>query len=268
MIKWLFSDIDGTILPYNQPFSNRTRSVLRQCPVPVSLVSGRMPLQMLPLIKQLGLTGIHCGNNGAVIFRVEQDGFVTLKTLPLKMTTVMRVIKMLRHNFPEIAYCWYELDQWFASRPGPEIDEEADYTGVKPTIRELPADDGEVLALLVIVSQRQRRDQVEKAIRQLQLPDLQLFDSGWGYLEMTSVQAGKSSIVNYVKEHFRLTRDELAAFGDGGNDLTMLKEAGYPVAVENAAKEIKRAARLIVPADINDGVAQQIESWQARGQLG
>ena len=48
------------------------------------------------------------------------------------------------------------------------------------------------------------------------------------------------------------------AFGDNANDLDMLSAVGWPVAVGNAIEAVKSRARLIAPADVDDGVARVI----------
>ena len=51
----------------------------------------------------------------------------------------------------------------------------------------------------------------------------------------------------------------VAAFGDGVNDILLLKAAGIPVAVENAVEEIKKIALYKTESNENDGVARFIE---------
>ena len=50
------------------------------------------------------------------------------------------------------------------------------------------------------------------------------------------------------------------AFGDGINDLTMIRAAGTGAAMENARAEVKRAADISAPDCDHDGVARVIET--------
>ena len=50
-------------------------------------------------------------------------------------------------------------------------------------------------------------------------------------------------------------------FGDYTNDLPMLENVGWPVAVDNAIDEVKRACRIIAPSCEDDGVAQTIQKY-------
>ena len=47
---------------------------------------------------------------------------------------------------------------------------------------------------------------------------------------------GKGVAVEKVLEYYHLSKEEAMAFGDGNNDLEMLKTVGLAVAMENASK--------------------------------
>ena len=49
------------------------------------------------------------------------------------------------------------------------------------------------------------------------------------------------------------------AFGDGLNDITMIKSAGIGVAMGNAVDEVKRMADEITATNDEDGVAAVVE---------
>ena len=49
------------------------------------------------------------------------------------------------------------------------------------------------------------------------------------------------------------------AIGDSGNDLNMLEEAGFAVAMDNSSEEIKSAADFITKSCDESGVAFAIE---------
>lgn len=51
-----------------------------------------------------------------------------------------------------------------------------------------------------------------------------------------------------------LQKEELIAFGDGENDLEMLKEVGVSVAMENAVNEVKEIATMVTDSNEEDGL--------------
>ena len=56
-----------------------------------------------------------------------------------------------------------------------------------------------------------------------------------------------------------IRREEIMAFGDGDNDIAMLKEAGVGVAMANAEEAVKAAADYITLSNEEEGVADAIE---------
>ena len=77
-------------------------------------------------------------------------------------------------------------------------------------------------------------------------------------LEISHRDAGKESGAKFLLEYLGLTREELAAFGDGDNDSGLLKYAGIGFAVANASPECRDAADEIVASNDENGVAQGI----------
>ena len=51
------------------------------------------------------------------------------------------------------------------------------------------------------------------------------------------------------------------AFGDGENDLAMLRKVGYPVAMENAQEVLKKEVKNIATPNMEEGVAKYIEKY-------
>jgi hydroxymethylpyrimidine pyrophosphatase-like HAD family hydrolase len=57
------------------------------------------------------------------------------------------------------------------------------------------------------------------------------------------------------------------SFGDGLNDLSMIKAARYSVAMANAVDEVKAAAKFVTATNDEDGVALAIEKAMAEGLM-
>ncbi|MGO5442274.1 Cof-type HAD-IIB family hydrolase [Faecalimonas sp. LCP19S3_D12] len=58
-----------------------------------------------------------------------------------------------------------------------------------------------------------------------------------------------------------ISREEIMACGDGGNDVEMLKEVGFAVAMANAYDTVKTAADFVTVSNDEDGVAKAIERF-------
>jgi len=79
------------------------------------------------------------------------------------------------------------------------------------------------------------------------------------YLEFVSSEAGKGTALAQIGALYGIGRDEMIAFGDGHNDISMLQYAGLGVAVDNAPEEVKAASDRLTLSNNNDGVAIVIE---------
>jgi hydroxymethylpyrimidine pyrophosphatase-like HAD family hydrolase len=65
--------------------------------------------------------------------------------------------------------------------------------------------------------------------------------------------------IGHLLEHYGVPASNLVAIGDGGNDLSMVANAGMGVAMGNAVPSVKQAAQLVVADNDSDGVAEAIE---------
>ena len=72
---------------------------------------------------------------------------------------------------------------------------------------------------------------------------------------------GKMQAIRKLAEMLSIHTSEIMAFGDDENDIEMLAECGYGIAVENAIPEAKRAADFICESNNSDGVAKYIEKY-------
>lgn len=54
---------------------------------------------------------------------------------------------------------------------------------------------------------------------------------------------------------------QVAAFGDSGNDLEMLRLVGHPVAMANGLPAVREVAGTVVADHDADGVLDQLEAW-------
>lgn len=92
-----------------------------------------------------------------------------------------------------------------------------------------------------------------------ELPHLQVTSSAPGNIEITSPLAGKGTALGRVVDHFGLTRENVMAIGDAGNDMNMLEYAYHSVAMGNATKEVRDHCRYQTATNDECGVAQMIE---------
>lgn len=86
----------------------------------------------------------------------------------------------------------------------------------------------------------------------------------YGY-EFVDVRVSKDRGIATLCEYMGITMDEVMAFGDSGNDISMLKAVGLGVAMGNATADAKAAAKDVTLSNEEDGIAYYINKYFKRG---
>lgn len=125
--------------------------------------------------------------------------------------------------------------------------------------RQLPAD--RFYQISFVVEEDKLSDQL-KQLRDRFGSRLKITPSGNGSVDLTIPGVDKAQGLRKVLDRWQMTPRDLIAFGDGGNDATMLKMAGISWAMKNAGDEIKQIAGQVTIDDNNhDGVIHVLQSY-------
>ena len=73
-------------------------------------------------------------------------------------------------------------------------------------------------------------------------------------IDIIPKDGGKGKAIEKVLQYYGLTENQAIAFGDGRNDIEMLKAVGVGVAMGNAIDEVKKQADVICKTVEDDGV--------------
>jgi Cof subfamily protein (haloacid dehalogenase superfamily) len=84
------------------------------------------------------------------------------------------------------------------------------------------------------------------------------------FLEFASPEVTKGAGLEFVATRLGFTPAQTVSFGDGENDVELLRWAGYGVAVANAHRRVLDVAGWVCPSADEEGVAQTIEALLAR----
>jgi Cof subfamily protein (haloacid dehalogenase superfamily) len=80
------------------------------------------------------------------------------------------------------------------------------------------------------------------------------------FLECAQPGVSKGSALHWVCDRLSIDPAGVVAFGDGANDVELLEEAGYGVAIDTADGALLEHARTTVPPPEQDGVAAFLEA--------
>ena len=78
-------------------------------------------------------------------------------------------------------------------------------------------------------------------------------------IEVMNKKANKGHAVNILGEKLGIKREEIMSIGNEKNDIPMLEQTGFPVAMKNAVDELKVHAKFITRSNLDSGVSYAIE---------
>lgn len=95
-----------------------------------------------------------------------------------------------------------------------------------------------------------------KAKKQLEsISGITISSSGVGNLEITDNSAQKGISLEYYAEVKGISMNDVMVIGDNFNDISMMKRAGFSVAMENAPNEVKKECMTTTTSNDENGVA-------------
>ena len=81
------------------------------------------------------------------------------------------------------------------------------------------------------------------------------------FLEIMPKGVNKGIGLHRLGELFQVPVEQIMAVGDSPNDVDMLKEAGFAVAMDNASPAVKDVVDYVTAGNDDDGVAKVIEKF-------
>lgn len=88
---------------------------------------------------------------------------------------------------------------------------------------------------------------------------LSIYRSAPYFIEVMAQNIDKAASLEKLCEYMGITREEMIAFGDGFNDISMIKFAGLGVAMGNAQDVVKEAADEITLSNDEDGIYETLK---------
>jgi hydroxymethylpyrimidine pyrophosphatase-like HAD family hydrolase len=81
------------------------------------------------------------------------------------------------------------------------------------------------------------------------------------YLDVTHPQANKGAVVETLARLAHISPSDVAAIGDGPNDVLMFGKSGFSIAMGNASREVKAQAQAGTDDNENEGFAKAMRKY-------
>ena len=272
MIRLIATDLDDTLLNAQSDINPRVLSALRAAMAAgcgVTLCSGRMLEAMLPLAERIGVNAPMLLYNGAMAYDIATGETLFAQRLPFE--TALGIVELSERMgcyiqaYPGMGYYCRKVTE-YTRRYANSIRVEATPVG-KPLsewMRENPSD----MQKLLLIDTPEGADRAQAKLRAAYPTGAGFLKSKPQYIEITPEGVDKGRSLLKLAELLGLQADEVMAFGDGQNDISMIKAAGTGVCMANGCPESRAAADRIAPSNLEDGVAVVIEEYLEKGWIG
>lgn len=245
-IKIAFFDIDGTILRFGKTdLSAKTKEALnslQQNGVKICIATGR-PLITIPKFEGVDFD-VTVAFNGSVCKAGEE--IILNQTIPSK--EVDKIIENATNMGKPLAVA---TKSCIATNGCDEpLREYLEIAKLEPTpIEEFEDALKEEVYQFMIGCEKSRWDELLEGTKEA------LIAAWWDCaVDIIPKASGKGKAIKKVAGYFGFSDEEILAFGDGGNDLEMLTQAGTGVAMGNAKDDVKAAADEVCKSVDEDGV--------------
>lgn len=260
-IKLIVFDLDDTLLDSQQVISPRTHAAIRQTAqkgIQMMLATGRMHASTVKYAKSLELTMPLITYNGAMVNTFPSGELVFHQ--PIAPEDASEVMDLCQEQQWHIQT--YIQDVLYVCEFNRYVKLYVKVTGAEPVIigKQLYAVK-EAPTKMLIIADPPAIQHIKAYFAARLGKRLYIAESKPNFLEITSPSVNKGAALHSIAERMNIERQYIMAFGNGSNDIEMLRYAGWGIAVGNSPIDVRKAARLITATNDEDGVAKVLEKY-------
>ena len=256
-MKFVVSDLDGTLLqPDHLPSEYAKKAITKLIDKGINFViaTGRGKLGVQDIMKKLDTDIFLICNNGANIYNKEGKLIYEDLILSKIASAILQTVKNNNHFYSAFRENNYYRDK----------EDERHYptrTLFTQVILDTPKDCPDVNKIIVVDEDTDIILKINDILREKFDSQVEITLSQPTCIDISPKGCTKGAALRHLAEIFNLNLDEFMAFGDGENDLDMLRTAGHPVIMANSQEIIKKEFHNMTLSNIDDGVAKYIEKY-------
>lgn len=260
-VKMFVSDMDGTLLNSKRELSDVNVAKIRQASrdgLIFTVATGRMYRAALPYAIRMGIHVPIISHNGAVIKTIWGKRLAISYIEPELVTQVVDFADELGfyvHVYTENNFCYRHPSKesdWYKAAVNMKGLEVGD------NLREYNQGIAKILIMdLSLLHVQEIMDKFHERFGDA----LQCQNSDPSHVEIMAPGVSKANAILKLAGMYHIQPEEIAAIGDSGNDVPMLRQAGTGIVVANANAAARSAAPYEVASNDNNGVAEAIDRF-------
>ncbi|MFT4106288.1 MAG: Cof-type HAD-IIB family hydrolase [Lacrimispora sp.] len=266
--KAIFSDIDGTLLNSSHQVTPDTAKEIQRLEaqgIPFVLVSARMPEAMTTIQAQAGITSPMVCYSGALVVGKEGEH---LYSCQIGLEEAVKIKSMLDEEYPSICCNTYGGSIWLVDDDqNPWVMREEFITTLKSSVGDVESTfaTAEGIHKFLLMGEGEEIIKVQERLHK-DYPHLTVARSNEHYLEVMNGAVRKSVGVEFLCDYFGISMDQAVAFGDGHNDMDMLRAVKTSYAMANASKEVQESASRITLDNDSEGLLAGLKECFEEGE--
>ncbi len=268
-IRIIALDLDGTLLNSSKELTKDNAAALSRAAakgIAVVPTTGRFFGGMPLCIRELPFLKYAITINGAQVYDIKKDRAVAKAEMSMPLS--IKIMSFL-DDYPVLYDCYQENWGYISEGFYSKIDEMVTDIHYQEMVRRLRTPVPELKDYLQHNGKSVQKIQLftpDAGLRQHllrllpeQFPEAAISSASPINIEINAVNAHKGAAVGALADYLGIDISQTMAFGDGLNDLTMVRDAGVGVAMENACPEVKAVADYITVSCEKSGVAKALE---------
>lgn len=255
-------DLDGTLTNHDKVVTPRTRQALLKAQEQgaiIILASGRPTYGIVPVAECLELEkrgGYILSYNGGNIVNAKTGEKLFSQFLPDAVIPILYKYAQEK-NHALLGYAGNEIITEMPDDPYVKEESRINKMNIRKVDNLLDALEPHPTKLLM-TGDPTDMIKAEEELVEILGEKMDIFRSAPFFLELVPKGIDKAQSLLRLLSKINLTPADLMAFGDGYNDLSMLKLAGVGVAMANAAPEVRADADYVTLSNEEDGVAEAL----------
>lgn len=259
-VRAVAMDLDRTILPETLELRPRlieaVKAVAAAGVVPI-VATGRMLRSSLPFALQLGVTAPLICYQGALIADPQTGEWLRHEPMPVPLAR--EVIEACRKRDQHCNV--YVDDELYVDELNVYALEYARHAKLEAhAVGDLVRWLTQPTTKIVVVGEPELLDALQIELRAQFGERLFIAKSLPFFLEVAQPGVSKGSALEWVCDRISIEPAHVVSFGDGANDIELLRDAGFGVAIEGADQILLDEAEATVPKPEHDGVARFLEA--------
>ncbi|MCC5910266.1 MAG: HAD family phosphatase [Clostridiaceae bacterium] len=265
--KLIVLDMDGTLLNSKHEISPKNKKILKEAmnqEVKIAIATGRIFASAKFYAKLVGIKAPIIACNGALIKDYEKEEVIYSNAM--KKEDVIAIVELCKKH--DLYFKFYDENTFYVEELNSSSlqyqkwnlqqskEDKINIVELGDAIDYLQNNDVDILKMSIINEDTEKLQDIRKYIEKIST--IEINKSWYNNIEIMNKGVSKGKAIEGLRKILQVDEEEIIAFGDNYNDLSMKDYVGAFVSMENGEAYVREKANYITKSNDEDGVAEGI----------